>query len=363
MPSRPSVREPIREGLLDATCLRPDRQTGVERYALHMLQDVTPRMTGWRWTVLLRDDADVTAPPHVEVTRIRAQPRIWSEAWRLPAAMPTRHALLVCPAFPPPLLTPRSLRVVMTIHDATYWRYPELLSRGARAYYKPLLQHQLRRGRISAVLSPSEAAADDVRRVVGDGISVYGIPLGVEPRTGEPAAHTRERFLLAVGTVEPRKNYGTLIAAFERLLERGVRPPQLKIVGRQGWGSPPALSEALKPYVSFLGMVDDPTLHGLYRDCSGFLMPSLYEGFGLPLAEAMMHGCTCVASDLPALREVGRDAAFFVDPTSVDAWCDAILRLTSGSLGTLANPVARAAMLSWGRWADATAEALMTISR
>src|SRR6059036_2287166 len=150
------------------------------------------------------------------------------------------------------------------------------------------------------------------------GVAAGPLPDGVEPG-----------FVLAVGTIEPRKNYPRLLAAYRQLRGRGSLPfiingrpgvPQLVIAGRAGWAYGDALRRiAAEPGVRYLGHVDEATLAALYESASVLAFPSLYEGFGLPLLEAMAHGLPSVVSTAGALPELAGDAAVLVDPEDVTA--------------------------------------------
>jgi glycosyltransferase involved in cell wall biosynthesis len=360
---------------IDASSLRPDRMTGIERYTSHVVHDLPRARPAWEWTVLVRDDVHVTDPaPNVRLLRVSGRSRARRELVDVAARLRGCRADLVhFPGFPPPLVgCPRDPRIIVTVHDANYWRFPQTLSRGARLYYKPSLSVLLRRGRIATVLAHSLAAADDVRAHVPSAVQVVGAPLGVASALGthglmpapevdavaaETSSHGGPGYLLAVGTVEPRKNYATLFAALELLVARGVDIPPLRIVGRRGWGDGGVPSQTIEHLIEFVGTVDDSELQALYRGARAFVIPSLYEGFGLPLLEAMRVGRVCVASDIAALREVGGDAVRYAPARSVSGWAEAIedALLVTGSQRTIQDAaVRRADLFTWTRWAEAT---------
>src|SRR5438105_4378042 len=143
------------------------------------------------------------------------------------------------------------------------------------------------------------------------------VPLGVSRavEAGPLPAAVEPGFILAVGTVEPRKNYPRLLAAYRRLRERKGGAPPLVIAGRPGWAYGDTLNRIrAEPGVRYLGHVDDRTLSALYEAAGALAFPSLYEGFGLPLLEAMAHGVPCVAGNTGALPEPAGDAALLVHP-------------------------------------------------
>jgi glycosyltransferase involved in cell wall biosynthesis len=196
------------------------------------------------------------------------------------------------------------------------------------------------------------------------------VPLAAAARFSRPVgpselAATRRRhgldseFVLCTGTLEPRKNLVRVLRAHEGLSRR----VPLALVGPRGWEFEPILDEAgRRDDVHVLGQIPDDDLVALYQACTVFCYPSLYEGFGLPLLEAMASGAACVTSSVSSLPEVGGDAVLYVDPSNVDGICGAIERLLASrqerqALGARASR--RAAEFSWNRTAAGILEALI----
>ncbi len=182
------------------------------------------------------------------------------------------------------------------------------------------------------------------------GVAPAPLPDGLEPG-----------FLLAVGTIEPRKNYPRLLAAYRLLRARGLAPP-LIVVGRVGWAYGRALDELrAEPGVRLLQAVDDAVLRGLYRAAGALAFPSLHEGFGLPLLEAMAEGLPTLAGRAGALPELAGDAALLVDPLDVEAIAHGLERVLGDTALRArfreAGP-RRAARYTWEGAAAATLEVL-----
>jgi glycosyltransferase involved in cell wall biosynthesis len=142
-------------------------------------------------------------------------------------------------------------------------------------------------------------------------------------------------FILAVGTVQPRKNLVRLIQAYILLQTTGSVRARLLIVGRHAWQSQ-IIREAVKQSpdpddIVFLGYVDDPTLAALYHTCDVFAFPSLYEGFGLPVVEAMACGAPVITSNTSSLPEVAGEAAVLVDPHSTEEIAEALAKVLNSS--------------------------------
>ncbi len=253
------------------------------------------------------------------------------------------------------------------VHDLAFRLRPQEVPWQQRAYMGTVVGPALRHA--AAVLVDSESARRDV-------LDLYKIP-GLESKIGVIALGLpslaapgplpdglEPGFILAVGTVEPRKNYPRLLAAFRQMRGRqGV--PQLVIAGRPGWAYGDTLQRiAAEPGVRYLGHVDEPTLAALYESASVLAFPSLYEGFGLPLLEAMSRGVPAVIGAAGALPELALGSAIAVNPEDVDAIAGALERLLSDAqlrqkLGVEGKR--RAADFTWDRAAEQTLAVLRRI--
>jgi alpha-1,3-rhamnosyl/mannosyltransferase len=191
---------------------------------------------------------------------------------------------------------------------------------------------------------------------------VFVTPNGVERRFFEARAPQGPRapYLLAVGTLEPRKNMPALLEAF-RTLRREGRDVELVIAGRQPWTHSLPLGD-LAPHVRLVGTVPDADLPALYAGAACFVMPSLHEGFGLPLAEAMAAGTPAVASDIPALREVGGETVRYADPHEPESFAAAIRQAIDDREGSQLRAAAARGRARRFRWED-TARATLAVYR
>jgi glycosyltransferase involved in cell wall biosynthesis len=249
--------------------------------------------------------------------------------------LPTVEAQVGCdailyPYWPsPPLRRRDAPPAAVFVHDLAFKLRPREVPWQQRAYLGALLGRSLRNA--AAVLVPSEATRRDLigcYNVAGLESKIATVPEGVRP--DGPAAPLptglEPGFILAVGSIEPRKNYPRLLAAYRRLRREslpviiGGRPgvPELVIAGRPGWAYGDTLERIkAEPGVRYLGHVDDATLSALYQSAVVLAFPSLYEGFGLPLIEAMAHGVPAVVGNAGALPELADGAAVLVDPDDV----------------------------------------------
>ena len=251
--------------------------------------------------------------------------------------------------------------LVVTIHDLAFLRRPEQFSaRGVRFMTRAF---ELARAEALRVVVPSEATAAECRAHGVEGDRLRVVAWGVEPVpvTDPDRERVRARyglpdeFVLSVGTAEPRKNVGRLVEAMSR-----VDPPRsLVVAGPSGWGESPASALERAPFPTHrLGQVAPADLPVLYDLASVFAYPSLQEGFGLPVLEAMAQGTAVLTSRGTATEEVAGGAARLVDPTDVDdiaAGIDVVLRDAEMRAGLGDAGRARAAEMTWEATATATA--------
>lgn len=258
-----------------------------------------------------------------------------------------RPALLHSADFVPPR-TPRKIRRIVTVHDLAFLDYPDLVAPEAGRYYGQIRQALLD---VDGVIAVSRWTAQRLShhvprlscpvRVIYNGIDhaflssrpTYTRCL-LTRALGEPAmaALNRQGFLLAVGTVEPRKRYLFLLDVLDVLWERyGERAPMLVIVGQAGWRCERELERLAQARARgralWVDDADDETLLALYTQALLLVIPSLDEGFCLPAAEGMAAGLPVVAARRGALPEVLGQAGLLLDTDSPSVWADAIVRL------------------------------------
>lgn len=226
--------------------------------------------------------------------------------------------------------------------------------------------------RAAALPCISDATRTDlVRRFPVALTKASTIPLAADPAFGAPVAAPGHPaldapYVLAVGTLEPRKNLERLIAAWTALGETGRAGHVLALVGPIGWDAGPIVTAAREHGARLLGRVSEDELRALYAGATAFAYPSLYEGFGLPVLEAMAAGAPVLTSSVSSLPEVAGDAAVLVDPHDPTAIADGLHRLLSdpalaADLRTRGR--ARAAEFSWARTAEETLALLRSIAR
>lgn len=376
---------------IDASRATREQRTGTEGYCLHLLR------------ALLRLDAENaytlyynTPPPPGLLPlpanarqRVMPFPRLWTHgrlSWEMARRAPD---VLFVPAHVLPLIHPR--RCVATIHDLGYYHEPDAHPPRQRAYLEWATRYNA--DNATRIIVDSEATRRDLAtllHVPDDKMRV--IHLGVDARFQPQRAAARVAavkqvygiagpYILYVGTVQPRKNLVRLIEAFGRVVQaieggyEGMNPYAtesgqglltLVLVGRKGWGCEPIMRAAeemeLGKRVIFPGYASDEDLPALYSGAELFVMPSLYEGFGLPVLEAMACGTPVVASNVSSLPEIAGDAALLADPADSASLARAIIRVLLDPARAAAmreRGLARARQFTW----DACARQTLAVLR
>lgn len=262
----------------------------------------------------------------------------------------------------------RSAAEVPVLHDLTHLRFPQFVSKRNLRYLRMAVPKVLRRA--AAIVTVTETMRAEIVNAYGvseERVSV--VPNGCDrslfterpvkesldpgQSPGGLGSHIGQPYLLFVGTLEPRKNITGLLDALDILAERGVVPPQLVIAGGSGWRTE-QIDRALaarqeEGRVRLLGYVPDDELPGLYRGATALLFPSHYEGFGLPVLEAMASGCPVVAAARGGVPDVVGDAGLLVepDPTSLADAIERVLREPSLRARLRSKGLERAKLFTW----------------
>lgn len=266
---------------------------------------------------------------------------------------------------------------VVTVHDLNFEVSPETIHPVRRAYLRRITRWSVRRAR--RVIAISQSTASDIRHLYGvseEKLAVipYGLDAIFTPdnaRALEPVVRQRyslpDRFLLFVGTLEPRKNLPRLLEAYA-LARRHTDLPPLVLAGAPGWQHQRILTQArglgIEEQVVFAGYISREHLPGVYAAASALLYPSLYEGFGLPPLEAMGCGTPVLASSTSAMPEVVGDGGVLVDPRDVQQIADGILRIARDEQlrrQVIGQGLERAKRFRWDEAARCTLEVLKEV--
>jgi radical SAM superfamily enzyme YgiQ (UPF0313 family)/glycosyltransferase involved in cell wall biosynthesis len=366
----------------DGSALRPNR-TGVGYYSEHLLRHLTQAAGPDDELIVLSNRPVETSAPLPEAVRVmhdaRRVPRmIWMQTR---AAMALRTLGADVAHFTNGMMPlASSIPTVVTIHDMSLRLLPRYHPARRVLLNRPLMDVAARRA--AAIVTVSESAKHDIERLYGlDRGRVHVVYEAAAPAFRpvtdlEALARTRRKYalgprtILYVGTIEPRKNLPTLIDAFAGRLRTGELNHQLVCVGPYGWLSR-GLERALErsgvaDAVVFAGYVPFEDLPALYSAAEMFVYPSMYEGFGLPVIEAMACGTPVVAGLAAAVAEVGSDAVERVERLDADALGDALVRLARDPARRVClrdAGLARAGQFSWSRAARQTLDIYRSVAR
>jgi glycosyltransferase involved in cell wall biosynthesis len=269
---------------LDTTALRQTR-AGTARYVAGLRANL---------------DVELVEISYPATSRVRAvaADALWYPRLRAPRAADLLH----CPTFRGPFRS--RVPLVVTVHDLAVLRHPEWFNRWTATYSRFAVP------RVVAAADRVIAVSEQTRRELAELLAVDDAKLRVVPNAVEDAftpdgPRAEGDYVLAVGTLEPRKNLARIAEAVDG---------ELRVVGARGWGGvrPPAA-------VTWLGDVSDEELAALYRGARCLVYASLYEGFGIPVAEALACGCPIVTSRASPMEEIAGADAVYVDPTDVES--------------------------------------------
>jgi len=329
------------------------RRAGVSRYIENLLSHFMREDSEVDYTVFLGDRSTLESMPEWDPTR-NCRPRrsrlpthnpwvriFWEQCLQPPQLRTRGIHLLHSPVNIQPLVLP--CKGVVTMMDLSFMVFPESFRTFQRGYQRLFTRLSARRA--THLIAISRSTARDLTRFFGVDPAKVSVTLpGVEARykpLEEPCVsafrrrhNLPDRFLLCVGTLEPRKNLSTLIRAFAAF-RQGHAGVKLVLAGGKGW-----LYQPIFALVEELGLQNDVILPGYipedalplwYNAAEVFVYPSLYEGFGLPPLEAMACGTAVIASNASSLPEVVGDAGLLATPEDVEEWCAALSQLTQNS--------------------------------
>jgi len=365
---------------IDVRTMRDD-YPGIGRYVYNLVRALQPQLAAGDTLVLIRDPQappsryDLSTQEGITWADLPLPPRALSQQWKLPALLrrlnlDVFHAPYCVTAnwgLPCPL--------VLTLHDLIPLIYPPSMpSPIERLGFRTAVSLAARAAR--RIIVPSEAVRADLMRLLGSTLGQTAVipeaPAPVfTPAPDAQVRRTRElyrvpaRYFLHVGTNKPHKNIETLLGAYHRYYTAAPAERRLPLVligaEDERYGSPRrwAAQWGLARSVLALGDVPDEDLRDLYTGATLVVFPSLHEGFGLPVLEAMACGAPVLAARAPAIPEVAGDAALFLDPRDEPAWAEALTRLPDDAEQLAAlkqKSLARAAQFSWAETARATLE-------
>jgi glycosyltransferase involved in cell wall biosynthesis len=368
---------------IDASRAAAARRTGTENYSLHLIRELLVQGGEHRFRLYFNQSPPAGLLPAGAEQWVMPWPRLWTHArlsWEMVARPPD---LLFVPSHVLPLIHPR--RSVVTVHDLGYHYYPQAHTLFQNVYLRWSTHYNARTA--TCVLADSEATRRDLLQyyhIDGDKIAVVYpgrdeslVPVAdpvrlaaIRARYGIPGP-----YLLYVGTLHPRKNLGRLIAAFAAnfhspaaSLRSLFSDLHLVLAGQKGWLYDDIFAQVrrlrLEDRVLLTGYVPDEDLPALLSGALAFVFPSLYEGFGLPVLEAMACGTPVICSRVSSLPEVAGDAALLVDPHDIDDLAQALAQMVAGDelrRELVARGSRQVARFSWQRCAGQVLDILETV--
>lgn len=345
-------------------------RVGIGRYAFEILSHIYALKPKHFFRIYLPSEALPDMPKETSRWQYRiVKPKTLWTFFGLPSALikdkPTANVI-----FSPTHYIPRFISIprVMALMDVSYLLYPEMF----RAQDLHKLTQWTAYGVLHAknILTISQHSKDAIIKayaVSKDRVVVTYPGITMSKAKSQKKYKLPERYILSVGTIQPRKNYVRLIEAFARII--GEYPDvQLVIVGKKGWLYEESL-RAPKEFgvdhrVTFLDFVPDQDLPALYEEAVCLVLPSLYEGFGLPVLEAMAHKCPVVVSNVSSLPEIAGDAAIYVDPMSVESIADGMRKaLLEKHTERIVRGLAQVKRFSWEKAASKTLKVLEEVAK
>jgi glycosyltransferase involved in cell wall biosynthesis len=325
---------------IDASRATRAQRTGTENYALRLIEALLALDSPHQFTLYFRDQPTpglFDSRPNI-VRRVLPFPRLWTHLRFAAALYHDRPDVIFVPAHTLPISFPG--RAIVTIHDLGYVHFPQAHPLRQRLYLDLTTRYSARRA--SVILADSEATRHDLAahyqvapgkiRVVYPGVEGIARTSDAAIATVRQKYRLPERYILFLGTLQPRKNIARLVEAYQswRLqADSAGKSVALILAGRRGW-----LSDTLPlnaPGVTVPGYVADADVAALYSGALALAFPSLYEGFGFPVIEAMRCGTPVLCSNTSSLPELAGDAALTVDPLDVNAIRDGLACLVTDS--------------------------------
>ena len=350
--------------------LLAEEVTGIGRYTVEVLSRLT--LAGHEWFLYSHQPIIVgkweMSNVHLRTDNLpgRGLRMLWAQSVMPFRAWRDEIDLFWSPAHRLPSLLPARVARVVTVHDLV-WKHAGETMRPMSRWLDSILMPEAVRLADRVITVSGHTAEDLLREMPSARGKVFPIPLGTSflapaaSRESLTSLGLTEPYFLFVGTLEPRKNLTRLLEAFARLPDSLRNGAVLAIAGGKGWGGVDVATIAerfgIGDRVRVLGYVDDSQLATLYTHALFLAMPSLYEGFGLPLLEAMSHGTPVLTSNCASMPEVAGDAGMLVDPCDVDSVAHGLSELLShdarrNALACLAKT--HAASFSWDRAAEDT---------
>lgn len=370
---------------IDGNEANVENKVGIGEYAFELLSQFAKKAANAKdlsFQVYLKTQPIKGMPQENEHWKYRVlQPgKLWTQ-WRLPLDLytdPKRPDVFFTPSHYSPRFAP--IPTVMSVMDLSYLFFPELFNKSDLYQLENWTKYSVKKAK--AILTISNSTKGDIMEkysIPDENIHVIypGIKTNEKELTNQSSMENIQnkykisgRYILFVGTLQPRKNIERLIEAFSVLsIKEANKDTKLILVGKKGWLYEPILESpnrfGIANKVIFLDYVPDADLPELYKGAVCYVLPSLYEGFGLPILEAMKHNCPVITSNVSSLPEAGGDAALYVDPlntTDIAEKIEVLLGDESIRQDLIEKGKKQVAKFSWEKAADETLAVLQSVA-
>lgn len=338
--------------------------TGIGHYSVQLFNEMVRLRPSWRWRMYLSSSTDSGCIAYSNNILIRGlnfnlpyAGTILSQLTFPYWAMKDSLDVFWSPRHHLPLLLNGRIKKCVTVHDLVWHRYPETMSTLGRYLDRFLMPKSVHMSDLVVSVSNStQADLNEILRPKKQQAVVSPAPKHFANSLSSSERPSSESYFLFVGTNEPRKNIGRLLEAFHQALKSDISIRKLIVVGMKGWGRDELCCSIerlnLHSHVDVKNYLPEFELIDLYRNAHALVMPSLYEGFGMPLVEAMAFGVPVITSNCSSMPEVAGDAAIYVDPYSVDSIAFALKSMSDDKIlrnKLSKNALVKASEYSWSR--------------
>lgn len=334
-----------------------DRRTGVENYSFHVIGGLV-RLAPKQITLISPRRIPLEVPQI-----IIPLPRLWTQlrlSFEVLKNRALREGTLFIPSHVMPFIAPE--KTVITIHDVAWNLFPESYSLASRLYLEWSTRRTVKKA--WKILTPSETTKKDLIKLYSaDPAKIFVTPLGFEKPVAATQPAQSKKYFISIGRIETKKNIDTIIRAFTTFAAKNP-DINLMLIGKPGVGSkeilfliPPELqNRIIRP-----GYLSDAEKQGYLEGALAYISASRYEGFGLPLLEAMGAGIPVISSDIPASHEVAQDAALYFETESASSLSDALEKIATDEnlrQELIQKGAERVKAFSWDRTAQMTRDCI-----
>lgn len=356
---------------IDASRTTRTHRTGTENYALQLIRELLSLKSPHHFTLYFRDEppADLFPAQDNWTAKVISVPRAWTHIGFARTLWQTRPDVTFVPAHTLPFIFPG--KAVVTVHDLGYRYFPSAHPTRERVYLDLTTRFSAKRATV--ILADAQATQRDLVKfyqIPDDKIQVVypGVDESLHPVKDETVLQaTREKYgipgdyLLFLGTLQPRKNIQRLVQAYQQWrTQSGNQDVSLVLGGQKGWLYEESWTEGVEGVI-LPGYIDDADISALYSGALALTFPSLFEGFGFPVVEAMRCETAVLCANTSSLPELGGDAALLVDPLNVDEIVAGIGQLVENPelrQQLIERSQAQVQQFTWKNAAQTTLEAL-----